>query len=378
MLQGSSLAQKITNSSTNTTSYYTCDNHESDSCTRSDLGTKAKETPEVEVPNKKEVKESTKRVRFSDQLGHLSKMAENDEFFEARDNLSVMSHKHNDNVEEPKTIENHTEGTSDVSANKENELNVEKENKVSFEGNNNFLKENKVQPKENEIQPKENEVCLNENEVCLKENQIPLKENKVSFEENQVLDTKFQPEEDKENSIPNIQTESSNPGPSGDTPAIIEQSGSSRVVMMVLVENTTRFSRSELAPLIDSGLKKLEETASSMGSVYSSVGSRSSQVERHGSESRESGPRRRSITSVNSYLSFTSTECFSAQSGSQWNTSNGAFSSGSVESSKSEGIFSTVARVVRSALRKLPGRWFLWLFCCGDPDFDRSYNYSPL
>ncbi|XP_033208087.1 uncharacterized protein LOC117167338 isoform X2 [Belonocnema kinseyi] len=381
--QGSSLSHKTTNSSTSTTTYFTCDNPEIDSCTRSDLGSKVKETPEVEVPNKKEVKESTKRVRFSDQLGHLTKMAENDEFFEAYENLSVTSYKPNDKVEEPKALEEHTEGTSDVSANKENEMNVLKENKVSFEENNNFLEENKVQPKENEVclrenddcrkenvvSPqengiclkgnevfrKENEVCLKENEASLEENQVPVKENKVNFKENQVLDTKFHPEEDKENSVPNIQTGSSNPGPSGDNPAIVEQSGSSRVVMMVLVENKSRFSRSELAPLIDSGLKKLEETASSMGSVYSSVGSRSSRVERNSSELRETGPRRRSVTSVNSYLSFTSTECFSAQSGSQWNSSNERSSPERVESSKPEGIFSTVARVVRSALRKLPG-----------------------
>ena len=355
MLQGSSLAQKSTNSSTNTTAYYSCDQLDIDSGRRSYLGTRIDDISEVEVPSKKEAKEFTKRVRFSDQFEQLSQMAENDEFFEARENLSASTYKHNIMAEGLQVLTTLTQGTSDVSANQENQMNVEKENKVDFEENN-FPLQNKVHP--------------SVNEVCLKVNKISLKENKVSLADNTSC-----PEEGKNSILPNIQSASLNPGPSGDNPITIEQSGSSRVVMMVLVENTSEFSRSNLAPLIDSGLKKLEETAASLGNVHSSDSGRSTQVERNVSDgTRESRTRRRSVTSVNSYLSVTSTECFSAQSGSLWHSNNESSSSdGSVESSKSDGILSVVARVVRNALRKLPGRWFLYLFCC-----DKNYDYRTI
>ena len=331
------MPQKSTNSSNNTTDYYSCDQLDSNSRRRSGLASRLKDISGLEIRNKKDIKESTKRVRFSDQFEQLSEMAENDEFFEAYDSLSEISQKFQENEKESELSQNGIEETSDVSVNKENQLNVEKENKV-----------------------------------CLKEKKFSLDKINILSENNNnnILEV------NKTKDLPNpIKSDYSNPAPSNDT-VTIQKSGSSRVLMMVLVENTSRFSPSKLAPLIDSGLRKLEQTAASLGSVGSPLTAPSSQMQQNITQ--ESGTRSRSVTSVNSYVSVTSTECYSAQSGSHWssNDSEKSTTSGNAESSKTGGIFSVVARVVRSALRKLPGRCFLCLFCCGDPRLDESINYS--
>lgn len=122
------------------------------------------------------------------------------------------------------------------------------------------------------------------------------------------------------------------------SPEIQTISGSSRVVMMVVVENNSTLSTSEV---IESGLKKLGHVASTVklsASNHSSPGCSSS------------------ITSVDSYYSATSHNYCSPPIESNSTVSgNSNSSTTSNDSSNSSGILSVVANAVTSVMKYFPG-----------------------
>ncbi|XP_015602437.1 uncharacterized protein LOC107271224 [Cephus cinctus] len=114
---------------------------------------------------------------------------------------------------------------------------------------------------------------------------------------------------------------------------------SSRVVMMVLVENTGELSPSSLAPLIDSSIRKLEERSSE--SIYSSVISNLSASQTSASKSL------RRSTSLDSYRQ-SSVKHFS-------NSPEVSTKSQVSEISAAGGIFSAVAQAMKYAFSNLTG-----------------------
>lgn len=448
--------------------YYTCEQQDFNSGRKLSSLKKVEEFTEIQSESKKELKQLKKRVRFSDQYSPQSLgMAECDEFFEARENLSEISQKfHDTDIDE---------STYDNSVNQDNKINVEKENKVSLEEKNIYLQKEKSHLdsdmnsenisliinnvclhdnvcliKNNDTCSKENvslqrnvcstkkgyvkenccssknvqknvclednvcsmeHVCLRENvclkkhvylknNVCLKKN-ICLKENvcleedilrenriyendnraedKSSFDESNIYAQEDETsDDDKENELQNERSKSSNSNSSVTSSRGSQQEESSRILMMLVVDNASRFSRSDLVPLIDSGLKKLEETTS-MSTVYNSISTHaSSSSSSH--EGTNSQLRRRSATSVNSYFSITSTECFAHENDTISNSDKESTTTyeNDGESTKSDGILSAMARVVRNALKKFPGRWFLYLICCGTHDSNEKFTYERI
>ncbi|KAG7206793.1 hypothetical protein KM043_000704 [Ampulex compressa] len=124
-----------------------------------------------------------------------------------------------------------------------------------------------------------------------------------------------------------------------------ETTGSSRVVMMLLVEQNSGLTTSDLTPLIDSGLKKLEERGS-LASARTSAPNASTSPGCSGS----------SVVSVDSYFSVSSVECYSGQPTiGPSSRRDSKSSSDSNESTNSGGIFSAVAHAVRCALKNFSG-----------------------
>ncbi|XP_011142804.1 uncharacterized protein LOC105185183 isoform X2 [Harpegnathos saltator] len=138
--------------------------------------------------------------------------------------------------------------------------------------------------------------------------------------------------------------------------SVITQKGTSRVLMMVLVENNSGSLNSDLMPLISSGLKKLEEQ----------IVSSSSDTSEFPSVTNTTGYTRKSTTKVE--MSISSVESYS-------NINNNAeangqqvvptFPSSSVETSSRSGnggILSAVTQAVKLAFKNLSGskvlKWF--------------------
>lgn len=410
--------------------YYTCEQQDLNSGKKL---TKVKEFSEYHRSEtyKKEIKQLKKTVRFSDQFSQTIEMAEYEEFFEAHENLSEISQQILNNEEEIKENElsvNQIESTFDNSDNHDNKINYEKENKflleenkISLENENNislmisnvYLNDNKSKEtainenylhKKNISSMKNNylkeNVCFKNNIVSVSENKIYTKENgdeeKNSFDESNIYyqQNEISEDENKENEFENIRPSSSNSNTSETNSKKNQQAAeSSRIVMMLLIDNASQFSRSDLVPLIDSELKKLEETTttttssstsslSSINTVYNSISNHSigSQEEKY--SMKNSQFRRKSTTSsVNSYFSIaSSSECYTAENElsftSTSNKENESYEN--EESSKSDGILSAMARVVRNALKKFPGRWFLYLICCGAHDYNKKFTYERI
>ncbi|XP_051155393.1 putative uncharacterized protein DDB_G0289263 [Leptopilina boulardi] len=360
---------------------------------------------------KKDIKQLKKTVRFSDQFSQTIEMAEYEEFFEAHENLSEISQQFLNNEEEINENEislNQIESTFDNTDNHDNKINYEKENKflleenkISLENENNislmisnvYLNDNKskeIAINENYLHKKNissmKNIYLKEN-VCFKNNIVSVSENKIytkkngdeeknSFDESNIYyqQNEISEDENKENEFENIRPSSSNSNSSETNSRKNQQAAeSSRIVMMLLIDNASQFSRSDLVPLIDSELKKLEETTtttsssssstsslSSINTVYNSISNRSigSQEEKY--SMKNSQFRRKSTTSsVNSYFSIasSSSECYTAENESSFtsisNKENASYEN--EDSSKSDGILSAMARVVRNALKKFPG-----------------------
>lgn len=117
-----------------------------------------------------------------------------------------------------------------------------------------------------------------------------------------------------------------------------QSSGSSRVVMMVVVENNSNLSTSDL---IDSGLKKLGHIASGTNVPTSDSGTPAYSS---------------SVTTVNNYYSLSSQASYSTSNqmiSSLRRDSNS--SSNSSDSGNSVGIFSVVANAVRTVMRNFSG-----------------------
>lgn len=139
----------------------------------------------------------------------------------------------------------------------------------------------------------------------------------------------------KENQSPNESSQ--------ENVGITQQSGSSRVVMMVVVENNTTVGTTDLGPLIESSLKKL----SSVSNIP---------------ESNLSGTCRRSITSMDSYISISSVESYPASNssssysnlGSQTSLSSN-HSNQSNNSNNSGSLLSSMTHAVKKALRTFSG-----------------------
>ncbi|XP_043461709.1 uncharacterized protein DDB_G0288805-like [Leptopilina heterotoma] len=342
--------------------YYTCD--QQDSRRRLSSLSKVEEFSEPRSRIKKEVKQLKKTVRFSDRFSQEIEMAEYEEFFEAQESLSEISQKFLDDDDKEISV-NHVESTFDDSDNRDNRINFEKENKIFLEESSIYTEENRGPSESNSasenISLMIRNVHLNDNNdnrlegvvnanslqkkmysmknVYLKENVNFFNESNVYSQPNETSD-----DENKENDHSDSSKGSSK---------ISQQAESSQIVMMVVVNNASRFSRTDLVPLIDSELKKLEES-SSMSTVYNSISSQSSSQEEKYSVT-NSQLRRKSTTSVNSYFSIASTECFSTQNDSASSNEKENTTYENEESSKSDGILSAMARVVRNALKKLPG-----------------------
>lgn len=350
--------------------YFTCD--QQNSRRRLSSLSKVEEFSEPRSRIKKDIKQLKKTVRFSDRFTQAAiEMAEYDEFFEAQESLSEISQKFLD-VDKEISV-NHVESTFDDTDNRDNRLNFEKENKIFLEESSIYTEETRGPIESNSasenISLMIRNVHLNDNNdnrldgvanandlqkkvystknVYLKENINSFNESNIYSQQNEISD-----DENKEND--NSDSSNSMKG----TSKISQQAESSQIVMMVVVNNASRISRTDLVPLIDSELKKLEETSSVSSTVYNSISSQSSSSSSSQEEKysvTNSQFRRKSTTSVNSYFSIASTECFSTQNDSIASNEKENTSYENEESSKSDGILSAMARVVRNALKKLPG-----------------------
>lgn len=121
------------------------------------------------------------------------------------------------------------------------------------------------------------------------------------------------------------------------------KSSSSRVVMMLLVEKTDSsksLSSLDLAPLIDSGLKKLEESATNKLRL---------EIEEKESEIKAF------VKEQGFFGCATAEKPIETRQESKIEEVSLKDVSSSTVTSSSHGIFSAMARVVRSALKKLPG-----------------------
>ncbi|XP_046427025.1 uncharacterized protein LOC124183069 isoform X1 [Neodiprion fabricii] len=132
------------------------------------------------------------------------------------------------------------------------------------------------------------------------------------------------------------------------TPLSTPSATSSRVVMMVVVENGFEISTSKLMPLINSSLEKLDQSKSLTKNMTSSLPNVSSHIQ-HPSSSLV-----RSISSIDSYTASSTDYYYETPNTSsmtpvepQKNTSESLTHVG--------GIFSAVAQVMRNAFRGLPG-----------------------
>nr|XP_012138214.1 PREDICTED: uncharacterized protein LOC100877729 isoform X2 [Megachile rotundata]XP_012138215.1 PREDICTED: uncharacterized protein LOC100877729 isoform X2 [Megachile rotundata] len=114
-------------------------------------------------------------------------------------------------------------------------------------------------------------------------------------------------------------------------------SGSSRVVMMVVVENNSTLSTSDV---IESGLKKLGHIASSV---------------KLSSDNHNSAGCSTSITSVDSYYSVTSHKYRSSPTESNSSSGDSNSSTISNDSNSSGGILSVFANAVRNVMKSFPG-----------------------
>ncbi|XP_046746023.1 uncharacterized protein LOC124411143 isoform X2 [Diprion similis] len=132
------------------------------------------------------------------------------------------------------------------------------------------------------------------------------------------------------------------------TPSSTPSATSSRVVMMVVVENGFEISTSNLIPLINSSLEKLDQTKPLVKNITSSLPNVSSHFQ-HPSSSLV-----RSISSIDSYTA-SSTNYYYEPSNTSSTTPVEPQKNISELSSHVGGIFSAVAQVMRNAFRGLPG-----------------------
>ncbi|KAK2576877.1 hypothetical protein KPH14_005503 [Odynerus spinipes] len=259
------------------------------------------DAPNIKVQVHKERRSSSfKKVRFSDQFecdaesGRVStggfNMTENEVYYEARETLSETK----DSTTESKEI-------------RMSRSSLKIENVPMGSGN------------EKTNQPNANNVDENAGESKMRVEATCQSNGSRGNEKNM----------DKENQCPE--------GSSHSLVGATQQSGTSRVLMMVVVENNSTVGTSDLGSLIESGLKKL----SSVSSIP---------------ESNVSGTSRRSITSVDSYVSISSVESYPT-SGSTSSCSNlgSQTSLNSNQSNESGGLLSTVTHAVKKALRSFSG-----------------------
>ncbi|XP_012280287.1 uncharacterized protein LOC105699685 [Orussus abietinus] len=120
------------------------------------------------------------------------------------------------------------------------------------------------------------------------------------------------------------------------------RSGQSRVVMMLLLENNGSLNTTDLVPLIDSSLKKLEQTAAIELNAMNRTDATSSK-------------HMRTITSSDRYVSVSAVERTTGHNSALSMFGIPRILSTSNEETGSKGIFSAVARAVKCAIKNLSG-----------------------
>ncbi|XP_032670064.1 putative uncharacterized protein DDB_G0286901 [Odontomachus brunneus] len=299
-------------------------------------------TPKLNVGSREESSRASdvvKKVRFSDQYETLSKFGNQVEFYvknmtEEGDDVFHDAHDVSGVVKNTKSTEStqNTENTKDV-----NDTNDSKNTKITKD------------TKEKDSKEQDTEEMKNENMENIKDaksNQVDDQKRCLVMSSKDSLDNteintcqENQQNAEKENRV----VEALSNGVS-----IMTQKGTSRMLMMVLVENNSENLNNDLMPLIDSGLKKLGEQIISPSSdtcEFSNVNS--TDYTRH------------SVTKVE--MNISSVENYS-------NNSNNVeimkdhqqivsdFPSSSTENgqtSSNGGILSTVAQAVRLAFKNL-------------------------
>lgn len=295
-------------------------------------------TPKLNVGKREEsgrASDVVKKVRFSDQYDTLSEFG-NQAGFCVRNTLNT--------TEEDNDVFHDARDASGVKSTKstKNMQNKENTNDTNDSKNTNAMRDTKEDIKKEDTEENKNENVENIKDVRNDrvDDQERAKSSKDSSDNTEInISQENRRNTEKENRAAEA---------SSNDATIATQKGTSRVLMMVLVENNPE--NTDLMPLINSGLKKIEEQIGSSGtSGFSGVNSADftkrcvTKVEM-------------SVSNIESYSNNNSNNDGEVMRDHQQGVSTLPSSSNSKTSSNS-GILSTVAQAMRSALKNLSGQY---------------------